>query len=188
MEEEWRDVVGYETRYEVSSTGKVFSHRCGRLLKQHKNPDGYYKVKLQKANGEVHTCFVHRLVAIAFIPNPEDKETVNHKDTNKTNNNIDNLEWCTKGENTRHAWANGCCKITEAQREWAKKLTQMGVEKNRQPIQCISNGEVIAKFRSISDAARLLNTSEATISAYFTRKNRTTCLGYQWEKILKEDF
>ena len=100
--EQWKAVVGYEGIYEVSNYGKVRNVKTGRILKLGKSKNGYLRVGLHK-NGKQKYFLVHRLVAIAFIPNPDNKETVNHIDEDKTNNHVCNLEWMTQKENTRHS-------------------------------------------------------------------------------------
>ncbi len=113
--EEWKDIPGYVGYYEVSSLGRVRSvprvvaHAdgrrqpvSGRVLKQNPDDWGYLLVSLNK-NGKGVTSKVHRLVAIAFIPNPENKPEVNHKTGDKTANSVTDLEWSTGKENTDHA-------------------------------------------------------------------------------------
>lgn len=115
MRELWRDVVGYEGFYQVSNLGSVRSldrvvnnrRVKGRVLKPFQDKDGYKKVNLVMGGKKRRQFMIHRLVSKMFIPNPENKPEVNHKDGNKQNNNIDNLEWVTKRENARHAWDNG---------------------------------------------------------------------------------
>ncbi len=117
----WKDVVGYEDLFKVSNTGLVFSKRSGKELKLHLNKKGYltYATRIGGRDGE-SLCFkVHRLVAEAFLPPPNDllmnitndtfykKVLVNHIDCNKANNNVENLEWCSYVENTKHAYENG---------------------------------------------------------------------------------
>ena len=90
--EEWKNIIGYEGLYEVSNMGNVRNVRRNTLLRFSKN-QGYIQVYLYK-NG-IRTGFkVHRLVALTFIPNPDNLPQVNHKDEDKTNNSVDNLEWC----------------------------------------------------------------------------------------------
>lgn len=116
MEKEfWNDVVGYEGLYQISNLGRVkasartFADKNGRvsrlkekILKQSISNTGYYYVSLRKDNAAI-TTNVHRLIAEAFIPNPEKKRCVNHIDGDKTNNAIQNLEWVTHKENMQHA-------------------------------------------------------------------------------------
>ena len=113
--EEWKDIVGYEGIYQVSSLGKVTSDYGEDFVKsiftykkiikpQQKNK--YKAVWLYKPKGRKE-CYIHRLVAKAFIPNPENKPCVNHIDGNKDNNRVENLEWCTYKENQHHAIRTG---------------------------------------------------------------------------------
>jgi hypothetical protein len=114
--EKWKDIKGYEGYYQVSNlgnvksldrvvwNGKVFHKRIGKILKP--KGDRYYELCLTK-QGKLKKVYIHRLVAQAFIPNPNNKAEVNHMDGNKVNNHISNLEWCTSKENKKHAWENG---------------------------------------------------------------------------------
>lgn len=92
--------------YTIDTEGRVFSLKTKRHLKYKVHRRGYYLVDLWK-NNKGHTKKVHRLVAEAFIPNPQNKPAVNHKDGDKLNNNASNLEWVTNKENTKHAYATG---------------------------------------------------------------------------------
>lgn len=102
--EEWRAVPGYEGLYEVSNMGNVRNVRRNTLLKLSKNNNEYIRVCLCK-NCIRTLLSVHRLVAQAFIPNPNNLPQVNHKDEDKTNNNVDNLEWCTAKYNINYGTA-----------------------------------------------------------------------------------
>lgn len=116
MTVEWRDVKGYEGVYQVSNTGEVkrvaymdAKHNkwvANRVLKKFHNQKGYLFVALCK-DGQDATKRVHRLVAEAFIPNPDNLEQVNHIDCNKQNNTVENLEWCSLQDNIRHGVLNG---------------------------------------------------------------------------------
>ena len=103
MKEIWKDVKGYEGMYCVSNFGRVksFKRKKAMILKPFYNMDGYLNVELRDSKSR-KTISVHRLVAIAFVPNPLNKPQVNHIDEVKTNNNISNLEWVTQKENMNH--------------------------------------------------------------------------------------
>lgn len=100
--EEFRDIPGYEGVYEVSNLGRV--RRNGKILKPGKNRDGYLLVSLSK-NGIRKTVRVHRLVALSFLSNPNNLPEINHRDENRTNNTVDNLEWCTRDYNINYSQA-----------------------------------------------------------------------------------
>lgn len=106
MKEIWRDIEGYEGLYQVSSFGRVKSFYTNRILKGYQIASGYLGLRLYKNNiGSMNT--IHRIVAEAFIPNPENKPQVNHIDEDKTNNRVDNLEWVTAKENINHGTRTG---------------------------------------------------------------------------------
>ena len=104
MEEIWKDIEGYEGLYQISSLGRVRSFtkkNNGKILKFTKTNSGYYQICLHK-NKELKNFYIHRLVAIHFIPNPDNKLCVDHIDTNKLNNCVSNLKWVTHKENNNN--------------------------------------------------------------------------------------
>lgn len=145
--EDWRPIKGYEGLYEVSSMGNVRSldaHICngkstrlrkGRIIQFGIQNSGYYQAPIWKDN-KGYSALVHRLVAEAFIPNPDNKEFVNHIDGNKMNNVVTNLEWVTRLENHQHANKLGllckgenhyACKLLWADVLRIRELAQLGV-------------------------------------------------------------
>ena len=93
--------------YEINSEGIVRRISTKRIKKSFKRPDGYVGIQLYKSKREVKNFQLHRLIAIAFINNPENKDVINHKDSNRANNSLNNLEWVTKEENDKHAYEFG---------------------------------------------------------------------------------
>lgn len=104
MKEIWKEILGYEGLYEVSNLGKVRNMKTGRILKLRGNTKKYWRIVLSK-NGQCREYKLHRLVAQAFLPNPNKYPQVNHKDNNPDNNTVDNLEWCTALYNVRYSQA-----------------------------------------------------------------------------------
>ena len=113
-EEIWKEIQGFEDRYAVSSKGRVMNLKTGKILKHGSTQNGYANVCLCKGDGTKRKWIkVHRLVAEAFIDNPDNLPQVNHKDENKTNNNVENLEWCSASKNIRHSVYQRSCKINQ---------------------------------------------------------------------------
>lgn len=126
--EEWRAVVGYEGVYLVSSIGRV-KNSYGRILKPDIARNGYPRVKFF----DNKKYQIHRLVAMAFIPNPDNKETVNHKNGVKTDNRVENLEWNTYSENSKHAYAIGLNKVSDERRKRLSELMKGNSRARKKP-------------------------------------------------------
>lgn len=123
--EEWKNVVGYEGIYQVSTSGKV-RNAYGHILKPETARNGYKRVTFY--DRKKHS--VHRLVAMAYIPNPENKEVVNHINGVKDDNRVENLEWLTWGENEKHAYAIGLKNVSEERRrQVSEQMREMWREK-----------------------------------------------------------
>lgn len=207
MQEIWKDIPEYKGYYQVSNLGRVkglkytfwatrqFRTLPERILKPNKNKSGYYYVVLHK-NRKGKTWKVHRLVALAFIPNPDNKPCVDHIDTNTTNNNVENLRWCTHKENINNPLTkqklikSGVYTITQEMRERAKK----GYQKNKEyilkkikqavakPVYCV---ETDILYESVTEAGRQLNINPSNISAACKGKFKKIG-GYHWKYANKE--
>lgn len=128
-----KEIDGYDGKYLISDEGVVYTTSrqgsAGGKLKLHLNNNGYLRADLR--NGEEHKSkLVHRLVAQAFIPNPENKKCVNHKDGNKRNNCVNNLEWVTHSENMKHAIKTNLCHVPglSGEQHPNRKLTRDQIE------------------------------------------------------------
>ena len=118
--EEWRDIKGFEGRYQASALGRIRSLRSLKIIKPCNASRGYVLVTLYFDGGR-KSVNVHRLIAAAFLPNPDNLPSVNHKDLDKKNNVSSNLEWVTAKENSLHASARGAMAV--GARNWNTKLS-----------------------------------------------------------------
>ena len=118
----WKDDVDYPEYYLVSDDGQIYSKRRKKLLSQQRCKKGYMKISTSLNTVKIHEK-VHRMVAKSFIPNPDNKPFINHKDGNKANNHVSNLEWCTSSENIRHAYDTSLKKPMKGEDNPASKLT-----------------------------------------------------------------
>lgn len=181
MQEIWKDIKGYEGIYQVSNLGKVKSlnYKRGKHekeIKQALNSRGYLEVGL--FNGKVKTHRVHRLVAQTFIPNPENKDEVNHIDGNKKNNTVNNLEWNTSKENIHHAWEN---KLICFSKESRKKA---GISRQKPCLQYDKNNHLIKRWDSLKQASKELGICKSTISMCLNGRYETAG-GYVWKFDIK---
>lgn len=156
----WKDVSGYEGRYIVSTLGHIKNVKRNKLLKPTIDSKGYSNVKLYMNNIQSKTHKVHRLVASAFLSNPDNKPQVNHKDENRTNNRVDNLEWCTNKYN---------CNYGNHSKHLSKPILQFD-----------KNGNYIRKWNGASEAGRTLNICIQSIQKCCKSK-RFSAGGYVWK-------
>ena len=124
----WKAIEGYEGVYDVSDAGQVRNVKYGHTLK-HGSNKGYPSVNLS-VGGKYKTKKIHRLVAIAFIDNPENLPVVNHLNGDRTDHRIENLEWCTQGHNVQHMLDEGFSR-GKGNTHWSAKLTEEGVRQMR---------------------------------------------------------
>ena len=176
MEEIWIDIEGYEGKYEVSNLGRVrsldqmlsyasrwgtiaYRPTKGKVLTQ-RTISGGYKGVLIKVQGKTEMKLVHRLVANAFVPNPQNLETVNHIDEDKTNNHVDNLEWCTRKYNQNY---------NEHYKIYYKPV-----------IQFTKDGTEVGRYESLKAAQEATGVPSSYISGALRGRQRTAG-GFRWQ-------
>lgn len=175
MNEVWKDIPNFEGLYQVSNLGRVRSlpktvktkgngqatHKA-KILNICTSGNGYQYVGLSK-NGHYYSRRVHRLVALAFIPNPDHFTQVNHLDGDKHNNRLSNLEWCTPLQNVRHAVKNGLIK-------------------KEQIVVQLKNNRIIGIYHSIREASKITGCDNSSIAkAVKNSKEIKHCGGYTWK-------
>lgn len=184
--EEWRKIPGLPDYYEVSNKGRVRSidhitptkhgarHWKGRVLKQKESHQGY----LVFGYGHSHTKYVHQAVALAFIPNPENYPEINHKDENKHNNSVENLEWCSRLYNVHYGTA----------------LNRTAATLSLPVVQFTLDNRIVSAFPSVEDAEKHTGISKSSIRRAIKRyrykvsnSNRVlrynTAGGYKWRYV-----
>ena len=155
-----KDVVGYEGLYAVTSCGKVWSYRNKKFLEPHISNRGYFRVNLYK-DGKMNHYSVHRLVAEAYIPNPDNLPQVNHKDENKTNNCIQNLEWCDQKYNNTYG----------------NRIDRVATSNKKPILQYDLDGNFVREWPSATDVGREV---KGRICQCLKGKYKTAC-GFIWK-------
>lgn len=156
----WKDVKGYENLYEVSENGDVRNKKNLVIISVAKCNSGYLKVHLYK-NNKCTNKYVHRLVAEAFIPNPNKYRCVNHIDGDKLNNDKSNLVWCTHSDNNRHAYVERLKTVSDKMKTAMKAN---GAKRRKAVVQCDMDGAVIREWDSITQVHNVLGISQSNIS------------------------
>jgi hypothetical protein len=177
IEEVWKDIKGYEGLYQVSNLGRVkslertikhktcyggFYHVKGKILKPKIDKDGYFRIGLKKDKIKKY-YFIHRLVAITFINNPNNFLQVNHKDENKRNNQVNNLEWCNSKYNINYG--NG--------------IKKSALTRSKKIIQYDLNNNYIKTWDTMNDAIRFYNGN--TQICQCCKGKRKNANGYKWK-------
>ena len=172
LQEIWKDINGYNGRYQISNMGRLKSFAQdginGKIKSGNKTHKGYLSTLLYDDDGNKHWYPIHRLVASVFIPNPDNLPQVNHKDEDKTNNAVSNLEWCSNDynvnygtRNKRVSESNRCCPTTSAK------------------IFSIDKNGVKQVYDSIGEAERQTGLPHPNIVRAL-KGRRPTCGGYKW--------
>lgn len=171
MKEVWKDIEGYEGMYQVSNRGRIKSLARERNIGRKTKGDSL--IGLYKHNGYIitilcknsirHTFSVHRLVGKAFIPNPENKPCINHKDENRENNNVENLEWCTYKYNDNYGTRNA----------------RAGLKHGKRVIQYDLDGNEIRRWNTGAEACRFYGVTRCMVSSACLGITKTAC-GYKW--------
>lgn len=182
----WKDIKGYEGRYQVSDQGRVKSlerkvkYKAGklrlmkeRILKAGLNTHGYSFVALHNGKGQISKC-ISRLVALHFIPNPENKRTVNHKNGVKINDWAENLEWMTDSENHKHAYD-----VLGRNPYWLGRLGKKH-HSSKPVMQLTLSGELLAEYGGQREAGRKTGVDQRNISAAILGKYKTAG-GFKWK-------
>lgn len=170
--EEWRDIEGYEGSYMVSNTGKVKALQRVIVRERILKPGivgGYERVNLYDENGAKQE-YVHRLVAKAFLDNPESLPYINHKDEDKRNNNVDNLEWCTPAYNVNYG-------TSIERRTKHTDHSRINRARKKKVYQYSLKGEFMREYESLSECAHVNNYCMSNISKV-CRQGKGSAYGY----------
>lgn len=154
-----KDIKGYEGKYAITSCGKVWSYKRKIFLKPSKNRDGYHQVTLYNDKGK-SCCFIHKLVAETYMPNPQKLSEINHIDEDKSHNYIRNLEYCTHKYNVHYS----------------NNIKKLSLAKYK-PVCCIELGKI---YESILSAANETKTNKTSISNCINGRLKTAG-GFHWK-------
>lgn len=176
--EKWKPVLNHEGFYEISNFGRVKSLKrkssIGRLLRARflspkLDRSGSYNIELRFPDGTKRGYYIYRLMAVAFIPNPENKAQVNHKNGNRKDNKLENLEWATPSENMMHKF-----RVLKSPPVGEKPVIQLSL-----------SGDTIQEFKSVLEAARQLGIDHRGITQCVLGYNKSAS-GFKWERPLSK--
>lgn len=185
MEEVWEDIPEYEGFYKVSNLGRVKSLPRNGTIQQERiminkiTKQGYVTVHLRKL-GVSKYLKIHRLVALTFLNNPENKPQVNHKDGNKENNNLSNLEWMTVSENVQHAFDTGLNTVCLEQIAEARRKSNISCTKRVAKFDL--EGNELERFDSMTEARKSLGKSSSSMLARSCTQGKTA-YGFMWRYL-----
>ena len=168
VREVWKDIPHYEGLYQVSSLGRVWSIRSQKYLKPLET-NGYLRVALYGRNGKAKKELIHRLVGMAFIPNPENKPQINHLNEIKYDNRVENLEWSTSKENINYG----------------NRTKQAAISRYKEVQQYDMNGTLLNSYSSLTDASKKTGFPKSGISSC-ANGNRKHFHNYIWKYETKE--
>lgn len=158
-----KDIEGYEGRYAITDDGQVYSYLSNKILKTRFDKDGYERISLYSADKKLKTHFIHQLVANAFIPNPDNLPTVNHKNEIKTDNRKENLEWMTIKQQINYG-----------------TRTKRAAAATRKPVRCIETGVIYSCAKEVIEALGKGDVSNISNACLGKCK---TAYGYHWEYV-----
>lgn len=176
MEEVWKPIEDFKDKYEISNLGRIRNIRTNHILKMTNQYGDYFSIILYN---ETHkrTTRIHREVAKAFVPNPNNLPCVNHKDMNKQNNNVNNLEWCTYSYNTRDAINKGANTMSGFNRYNKNKFH----EKYGKLFQCDKEKNILNEFYDLDEANKTTGICKRNILQVINhQEGRTQAGGYIW--------
>jgi len=169
--EVWKTIENYE-RYKISSNSKIIDTKKNKILVPYDNKR-YKRVPLTDCLGKQKHFYVHRLIALSFIPNIKNKPFINHIDGNPSNNSIENLEWCTHKENMRHAYVNGLSRYEKGEKSRNAKLTNEIVKNIVFDNEKISKKEIKLKY----------NISKSTLYDILSGRNWSEVTGIERRRL-----
>lgn len=193
MDEIWKDVPikEFSSQYSVSNRGRIYSKRSKKCITPKISRAGYHRVTLS-ANGFQRTVSIHRLVALAFIPNPENKPTVNHINECKLDNRSENLEWATNAEQNSHGTRTERAIAHTNWKERSKKMNYSSIASkhdysnqhmcNRKRTRVIRDGVVVGEFCTQKEAGATFGVSRSNVSQCVSGKKKS-CKGFIFEEI-----